>query len=268
MSKPSPIPCRGHVLITGASAGIGEALAHVFAQNGHGLILVARSAQALDALAETLRRDHGVEVVVVPLDLCAAGATQQLCARVAQLGLEVEVLVNNAGVLHRGAFTETAFGDQQGLVQLNIGALTELTHLFLPGMVQRGRGRILNMASSAAFQPMPWVATYGASKAYVLSFSEALAIELQGSGVAVSALCPGFTQTAMIAQQGAKTFKVPLLKNATPQSVAAKAYAVCMAGKPVHIHGVFMRCMILMGQHLPRWMQRRASAMFVRGTMR
>lgn len=258
---------RGRVLITGASAGIGAELARTFARYGHSLILVARRADRLEALAQELRRQHGITVEVIAQDLGQAGAAAKLHREVAQRGLAVDILINNAGLLCRGAFSETDLGDQQALLQLNIVVLTELTHLFLPAMIERGRGRLLNLASSAAFQTLPRVATYAASKAYVLSFSETLSIELKGRGVSVTALCPGFTETDMISQDGAKTFKVPGVRNLKPAKVAQQAYAACMAGKPVYINGRITRALILASQHLPRWLQRRSAERFARAAM-
>lgn len=259
---------RGCALITGASGGIGAEFARTFARNGHSLILVARRADKLEALAQELRQQHRVAVEVIPQDLGQYGAAAKLQHEVTERGLPVDILVNNAGLLCRGAFAETDLAEQQALLQINIAVLTELTHLFLPPMIERGHGRILNLASTGAFQPLPWVATYAASKAYVLSFSETLSIELKGKGVSVTALCPGFTETDMIAQAGAKTFKVPGVKNLTPTKVAEQGYAACMAGAPVYINGGFNRAMILIGQHLPRWLQRRSAEWFARGAMR
>jgi len=259
---------RGCALITGASGGIGGEFARTFARNGHSLILVARRADKLEVLARELRREHGVKVDVIAQDLGEAGAAVKLQREVTRRGLLVNILVNNAGQLCRGAFAETDLAEQQALLQINIAVLTQLTHLFLPLMIERGHGRILNLASSAAFQSLPWVATYAASKAYVLSFSEALSIELKGKGVSVTALCPGFTETDMITQKGAKTFKVAGVKNLTPTQVARQGYAACMAGAPVYINGGFNRAMVLIGQHLPRWLQRRSAERFARGSMR
>ncbi|MDP9139891.1 MAG: SDR family oxidoreductase [Pseudomonadota bacterium] len=255
-------------LITGASAGIGAEFARTFARHGHSLILVARRADKLEALAQELRQQYRIAIEVIPQDLGQAGAAEKLHQEVTQRGLAVNILVNNAGLLCRGAFAETDLAEQQALLQLNITVLTELTHRFLPAMVERGHGRILNLASSAAFQPLPWTATYAASKAYVLSFSEALSIEVKHRGVSVTALCPGFTETDMIAQDGAKTFKIPGVRNLTPAKVAEQGYAACMAGTPAYINGSINRLLILMGQHLPRWLQRLSAEWFARVAMR
>lgn len=259
---------KERTLITGASAGIGAAYARTFARNGHHLILVARREDRLEELARELRRSHRVEILVIPADLAEPGAAEKLYGEIRRHGLEVNTLVNNAGLLVRGTFYETRLEEQHDQLEVNVVALTELAHVFLPNMIARGRGRILNMASSASFQSLPWVATYAASKAYVLSFSEALAIELKGTGVSVTALCPGFTETDMISQHGVKPFKIPLVKNNTPQAVADKGYEVCVAGKPVYVNGWIMRMMISVSQYLPRWAQRWSAEQFARTVMR
>jgi len=178
-------------LVTGASAGIGEELAWVHAERGGDLVLVARRADRLDALAAAIRDEHGVAVEVIAMDLAKSTAPKRLATRLEELGLEIDVLINNAGLGAHGEFHESPWSRQQQMLQLNIVALTELTHLLVQGMVERGRGRILNVGSTAGFLPGPLQAVYYASKAYVNSFSQAIANELQGTGVTVTALCPG-----------------------------------------------------------------------------
>ena len=180
-------------LITGASSGIGYDLARLFAADGYDLVLVARTESKLRALAQQLEGEHGVSVRVLPFDLTDPAAP----ARIFEAAGPVNVLVNNAGFGTAGQFaTETDARMELEMLQVNIVALTHLTKLFLPPMVARGAGQILNVASTAAFQPGPLMAVYYATKAYVLSFSEAIAEELSGSGVSVTALCPGPTATA------------------------------------------------------------------------
>jgi short-subunit dehydrogenase len=161
-------------LITGASAGIGEALAGQFAGHGHDLVLVARSVDKLEALADALTAGHGVDVAVYPADLSKRGAAGKLFRALQDDRLAVDILVNNAGVLQHGRFVEMPPAEHQRIVQLNIAALSDMLAWFLPPMVERGGGRILNVASVAAFQPVPSLATYAATKAFVLSLSEAL----------------------------------------------------------------------------------------------
>lgn len=183
---------RPLALVTGASSGIGEALAEEFARRGHDLVLVARRAGPMAGLAEGLARRHGVEVAVEPRDLLDREAALALHAA---WGERVDVLVNNAGFGLHGSFAQLSLERQTEMIELNVLALTRLSRLFLAGMLERGRGRILNVASTAAFQPGPFMAVYYASKAYVLSFSEALDEECRGRGVSVTVLCPGPTKS-------------------------------------------------------------------------
>jgi short-subunit dehydrogenase len=185
------------VLITGASSGIGWELAKVYAEAGCDLVLCARRKSRLEALAETLR-PLGRRVEVLSVDLGKRRAPAKLVARLAAMDIEVDVLVNNAGTAEHGAFTSLDPDALDAMVAVNVRALTALTRHLLPGMLARGAGRILNIASVAAFQPVPALAAYAASKAYVLSFSEALSEELRGTGVTVTALCPGLTRTEML----------------------------------------------------------------------
>ena len=182
-------------LITGASSGLGEGFARALAAEGQTLILTARRAERLEALRVELTAKHRVAVEVIAADLAAPDGPDEVMRAVAARGLTVDTLVNNAGFGTRGAFAEADAASQVGMVDLNCRALVALAHAVLPGMVARGRGGILNIASTAAFQPGPWMATYYASKAFVLSFSEALHEEVRRTGVHVAALCPGPTRT-------------------------------------------------------------------------
>src|SRR5437879_1896729 len=182
-------------LVTGASSGIGEALARRLARDGRSLVLVARRADRLESLAEALRAEHGVEAHVLAQDLLQAGAVQAVLAEVERRGLTVEWVVNNAGFGTGGRFDQRPVGHELEEVRLNVEALVEFTGRCLPGMVARRRGSVMNIASMAAFGPMAYSATYGATKAFVLSFSEAIAAELRGTGVQVLCVCPGFTRT-------------------------------------------------------------------------
>ncbi len=252
MNKPS---CST-VLITGASAGIGAALAREFAANGHDLILVARSAGKLQALADELSAQHGVRAEIIAQDLAAPDAAAEVHAEVQRRGLTVGILVNNAGLLFEGPYWETPLASHQQLVQVNIGAVMALTHHFLPDMLARRQGRVLNLASTSAFQPVPYLATYAATKAFVLSLSEALAIELKGRGVTVTALCPGFTETEMIAKDGGKSMNVPLVRNMTAEEVAQEGYVACMTGSPLHVNGLANRALVTLGRLQPKVLQR------------
>lgn len=242
-------------LVTGASSGIGEALARCFAAGGFDLVLVARSAARLQALADALQAEHGVAVRVFPADLASPGAAEALRAALKRRHVAVDVLVNNAGVLEHGAFCDTEASRHQQLIDLNVGALTAMLAQFVPDMRERRWGRVLNVASLAAFQPVATLATYAATKAYVLSLSEALSVELDGSGVSVTALCPGFTDTPMIVSGAPGSGKLPplpamLVGNAA--DVAAEGYRACLRGEVVCVPGVLNRAGSLASRVLPR----------------
>jgi uncharacterized protein len=183
-------------LVTGASSGMGAVFARELARRGTGLVLAARSTGKLEALASELRASASVTVRVETADLAEPGAGQALAGRLAEQDLPIDVLVNNAGFGLFGPLHEADGQRVAQAVQLNVAALTELTCALLPGMRARDRGAIINVASTAAFQPVPYMAVYGATKAYVLSFTEALWAETRGTGVRVTALCPGATDTA------------------------------------------------------------------------
>lgn len=242
-------------LVTGASSGIGKAMLPLFAQDRHDLVLVARRGELLDAQKRELEQRYqreGVRVWTIALDLAQPGAAAQLFARTRALGLDVDILVNNAGFALYGEFHEQPLGRLSEMIDLNVGALTELTHLYLQSMKQRGLGRILQVASTAAFQPGPRLAVYYASKAYVLSFSEALACELKGSGVTVTALCPG--PTASEFNQVANFHMPAALASSVMSSdqVARIGYREMMKGKRVAVAGVANRLLTIGSQLAPR----------------
>ncbi len=226
------------VLITGASTGIGRELARQFAAAKSNLVLVARRRERLEELAAELRKQHGVEAQVVAADLGRADAPQAILERLTRDAVTIDVLVNNAGFGALGPLAELDLGRQMEMIQVNVAALTHLTRLLLPGMIQRRRGGILNVGSIAGFQPGPFMAVYYATKAYVISFSEALADELSGSGVTVSCLCPGPTVTefAETAKMGhTLLFK---LRPMTAGQVAEAGYRAFRRGKVLVVPGV------------------------------
>ncbi len=186
---------KNTVLITGASAGLGAEFAREYAARGDDLILVARRSERLAALATELAAKHGIRSEVIAADLTAADAAATLMAEIARRGLSVDILINNAGFGARGDFAELDGAMQLRMIDLNCRTLVALCHAVLPAMIERTSGGILNIASTAAFQPGPWMAVYYASKAFVLSFSEALHEEVKARGVRVAALCPGATRT-------------------------------------------------------------------------
>ena len=225
-------------LITGASGGIGRELATLFAKDHHNLVLVARSAEKLAQVADQLQREFGVSVRTVALNLSASPAPEFLFDQLQREGVVVDVLVNNAGYGKFGEFAEIAVDDSLGQIQLNITALTHLTKLFLRPMVERGSGRIMNVASTAGFQPGPLMAVYYATKAYVISFSEALANELKDKGVTVTCFCPGPTDTSFQARAGMENSR--LAKNIAAmdaETVARDGYRGLMKGKTLVISG-------------------------------
>src|SRR5579862_8308148 len=226
------------VLITGASAGIGYEFANLFARDQYNLVLVARTGPKLAELAEQLRQQHGISVMTIPLDLGLPQALQNLFEETRRAGIHVDILVNNAGYGQSGPFADIPLEESYGQIQLNITALTLLTRLYLQPMLGRRSGKIMNVASIAAFQPGPLMAVYYATKAYVLSFSEALADELRHSGVQVTCFCPGATLTEF--QKRAQNANMRLFKRFAPmdaQTVAADGYRALMSGKTLAISG-------------------------------
>ena len=235
---------RGYALVTGASSGIGLELARVLAREGYPLVLVARRTEPMQALAEQLLQAHGTSCVVVGADLGQPEGVATLVREVEARQLELEVLVNNAGFGLAGSFTALPAESQLGMVDLNIRALTALTHAFLPGMVARRRGYVLQVASTAAFQPGPLMAVYYATKAYVLSFSAALHEELRGTGVHMTALCPGYTETGFASRaaehHSSRLFSGPLGRG-DARYVAEVGYRALMRGKAVVVPGLVDR---------------------------
>ena len=240
-------------LITGASGGIGYELAKVFADHDHDLIVVARSTDKLQHIHTELAHQD-LQVHVISCDLSQSDSPQILFDRVQQQGLTVDVLVNNAGIGDYGPFAEGDWAKQSALLQLNMVTLTHLTRLFLPAMLQRGYGKILNVASTAAFQPGPFMATYYASKSYVMSFTEALAHEIKGTGVTATVLCPGPTRGTDFQTRAElgdidlfKKFKLP---NAA--DVAKFGYAALERNQIVAVHGIFNRLLVFSNRFMPR----------------
>jgi len=237
------------VLITGASSGIGLAFAKVFAQEGHDLVLVARRRERLEAIKTEIESTTGRDVLVVIEDLSLDGSAQRL---VSALGnKQIDVLVNNAGSGDTGLFAETSLEKTQSMMQLNMSSLVALTRLLLPSMIERGKGGVLNVASIAAFVPGPTMSVYFASKAFVLSFSEALANELHGSGVSVTTVCPGATSTEFDRQAGTYWGDDYHKGLPTAQVVAEFGYKAFVQGKQLAIHGQKNRLLLLLARFLP-----------------
>lgn len=252
---------RPGALVTGASSGIGYELARILALEGHDLALVARSADQLEDLASGLSADFGVRCLVIPVDLSEPEGPDRVRERVETDGFRVDVLVNNAGFGTLGAFTRADAATQLDMVRVNVAALIHLTRLFVQPMAARGHGRVLNVASTAAFQPGPFMAVYFATKSFVLSFSEALAEELRGSGVTVTVLCPGPTVTGF--QKRAGMERAPIggrLVTGDPVSVARAGIAGMMRGKRVVVPGLFNRIGTMLPRLFPRFVATRIVA--------
>ena len=255
-SVPSPAR-RGEnrriAIITGASSGIGVDLADLFARDGHDLLLVARRREALEAVARSLSERYGVVCDAFPADLARRLDRERLATRVRSMDARVDALVNNAGIGTHGYFHETDLERELEIIDVNVAALTHLTKIVLPGMLARRRGRILNVSSVAAFQPGPLMAVYYASKAYVQSFSEALSEEVAGTGVSVTALCPGPTVTEFHSQAGihpkAPAGGAPLM---TSREVAEAGYRGVNSGKRVVVAGVRNKVVVLANRLLSR----------------
>lgn len=222
------------VLITGASSGIGEAFAHNLAKRGANLILTARSQDKLAKIADELRGKYRISVHVFPVDLISPNAPQQLVERIKAGGLSVDVLINNAGFGKWAHFLAESLDTYDQMLSLNIDALVRLTYLCVPDMLARKVGGVINVASTAAFQPVPYIAVYSASKTFVLSFTEALAEEYRKSGVRFLALCPGFTSTNFMTTANANTAGIPF---ATPEDVAEAGLTAFVKGKSYLVHG-------------------------------
>lgn len=233
-----PDPTIDTALITGASSGIGRALAREFARHGHSLVIVAPVQAELTALAAALEREYGVSVCSIAKDLTQENAAKEVYEAALGEGFRVDILVNNAGVGRRGRFWENTLECDLEMMRLNIEAVLRLTRLFLPPMLRRHHGRILNTASIAGFEPGPHLAVYHATKAFVLSLSESLATELKGSGVTLTALCPGATDTDFFPKAG--MVDTPAFQEAAlmaPRLVAEAAYIAVMRGDRLCIPG-------------------------------
>ena len=226
------------VLITGASGGIGYELAKLFANDHYNLVLVARSAGKLEQFADELQRQFGISAKAVALDLTAQHSAQALFDELQRENIAIDILVNNAGYGVLGNFSKVPLAEALGQIQLNVTALTELTHLFVQPMIERRHGNILNVASTAGFQAGPRMAVYYATKAYVILFSEALASELKDSGVTITCLCPGPTDTGFQGRAGTEgTILFKKSRPMTAKAVARDGYRALMAGKTLKISG-------------------------------
>ena len=232
---------KGTALVTGAAAGLGRDYARLFAADGHDVVLVARRRERLEELAREIGAKNGVQTHVLPLDLGDREAPRRCAEELRARGVAIDFLVNNAGLGTNGAFAESDPAKQLEMIQVNVTTLVELTRLLLPDMIARKRGRVLNVGSTAGFQAGPFMAVYYASKAFVNSFSEALAYELDGTGVTVTVSCPGATETEFAGHAGNDSSLLFKLGAADSMSVAREGYAAMMAGRRMVVHGVTNR---------------------------
>ena len=242
-------------LITGASSGIGYELAKLFAKDKHNLVLVARREKELKQLADALEKQHGIKAKIIAKDLGTANAAQEVYDILDKENMDIDFLVNNAGFGDFCMFHQTDWNKMEQMINLNILTLTHLTRLLVNQMISRKSGKILNLGSTASFQPGPTMAAYCATKAYVLSFSEAIANELKGTGVTVTTLCPGATESGF--QKGAALEESKFVKGkklATSESVAKYGYNALMKGKTVAIHGMMNRILAHSVRFTPRKM--------------
>jgi uncharacterized protein len=245
------------VLITGASGGIGQAFAEIFAREGYDLVLVARREDKLSAIKNALETQYQISVEVIVKDLTQTDAPEEIFSFLSIKKKPISILVNNAGFGDFGKFADADWSKQYDMVQLNITAMMQMTKLFLKPMQEAGYGKILNLASVAAFQPGPLMSVYYASKSFILSFSEALSRELKGSGVTVTALCPGPTKTGFedaASMANSKLFHS--LKVAKVEDVANYGYRSLMKGRPVVVHGLMNKLLVFSVRFMPRCLVR------------
>lgn len=244
-----------HALVTGASSGIGREIARILAAHGAHLVVCARRRDRMEELGESLGRSHGVQVHIVEADLAAPGGASALIERVEALGFPIDVLVNNAGVGIHGAALEHEWGREERMLHLNVVALAQLTKHFARGMVTRGSGRILQVASTAAFQPCPSYAAYGATKSFVLHHGEALAEELRDTGVGVTVLCPGSTNTEFFGVSGNERSQIQISTSLDADVVARAAVDAMTRGKRVVVTGLTNRLSVWGLRLVPRRLQ-------------
>lgn len=242
-------------LITGASSGIGLELAHVMAKEKHNLVLVARSIDKLNELANELREAHGIKIQTYKADLSNPKEIENLYQQTQNDDIEISYLINNAGFGEYGNFVENDWDKLNSMMQLNMVSLVHLTKLYAQNMISSKFGKIMNVASTAAFQPLPYFAVYAATKSFVLSFSEAIASELKSHGITVTALCPGLTGTGFVDaanMEGTKFLDKAKSGMATAEEVAEYGYEAMMKGKTVAIHGMINSIVAQSARFLPR----------------
>lgn len=258
---------RTAALITGASSGIGYELTKRFARDGFDVVLVARDEAQLKRIRDALEGTFNVSVTVIPKDLSRPGAAAELYREVKGNGIEIDILVNNAGFNVYGPFFETSSREELEMIHVNIVALTQLTKLFLPAMLKRNSGKILNVASTAGFTPGPYSAVYCASKAYVLSFSEAIAEEVRGTGVTVTTLCPGPTKTQFAERANMRNTKIFQGRLSSAVEVADAGYRGLFQGRTTLIVGRMNKLLIFSLRFSPRHLITRVAKTLLSSTI-
>lgn len=250
---------KNYTLITGATGGIGIELATVFAKNNHNLILTGTSSTKLEQLKKHLNSQYDVDIYTIDKDLTHPSSAKDIYDEVTNQQMNVDILCNNAGFGDYGLFHTLDLSKQSNMVEVNVQSLMKLTYLFLQDMIQKKHGKIMNTCSTAAFQPGPFMATYYASKAFVLSFSEALYKEVKDQGIHVMALCPGPTKSHFFERAGSDQRNNKLLKNfkvADPKKLSEFAYKCLFKKRVIAIYGVKSKLLIFLERLLPRWMVR------------
>ncbi|GAA0854608.1 SDR family oxidoreductase [Aliiglaciecola litoralis] len=250
------------VLITGASEGIGRSFAEVFAKQGHDLVVVARNQQKLNELSMYLSAKYAVECKVYPMDLTGQDAAKELFSTLTKDNIHVDILVNNAGMMQVEKLHESDEDVLNRLLQLNVNCLVNMTRQFVVPMIARGQGRILNVGSIASFMPTPNFSAYGASKAFVLSFSEGISEELKGTGVSVTCVCPGMTETKMLSHAEGLERYIPGFLKAHPDTLANDTYKALMKGEVVFLDKLANKLLVQWATHYPRWMVRSVNGLF------
>jgi short-subunit dehydrogenase len=251
------------VLITGASSGIGLELARVFARNRYSLIITATVEAELAGVARELTQKYDAEVLFVAQNLLKPQAAQQLFSAIKSKRLRIDMLVNNAGVGHKGAFVRQPLHSQLEMIRMNIESVVAMTRLFLPEMIARGAGRILNVASTGGYIPAPQMAVHHATKAFLFSFSEAVAAEIKDTGVTMTAFCPGATDTNFSPRADVvETSVFPKGNIMSPQDVAEEGYNAMMKGEPVHIAGGLNKAMVFSSRFVPEFIRAKIAETF------